>query len=86
MPENRNMFAMNTGSGTAKGLLAFVVMFGGTVASVPIYVAAFFAPSGVELLLGIGWGILVAAGGVAIGGLHLRDRGPELLLAVTPRR
>jgi ABC-2 type transport system permease protein len=86
MPESRNMFSMNTGSGTAKGLLAFVVMAVGTLVAVPIYIAAFVLPRSAELVIAVGWGVALAAAGVALGAARLRNSGPELLLAVTPRR
>jgi ABC-2 type transport system permease protein len=89
LPETSNPFAVNTGAGMAKGLLAVVAMIATVVLAAPFLVAA--------VLLGDAWLVLglpvgLAFGGGAawlacyIGGDVLDHRGPELLQAVTPRR
>lgn len=89
MPDSRNMFAMSSGQGAERGLLAVVGMIGAPAVSLPVYAAAFFIPGPAKWLmapLGIGWGLGVTAVGCAVGAARLQRRGPELLLAVTPRR
>jgi ABC-2 type transport system permease protein len=91
LPENTNPFAMNSGGGSTKGMLAIVAMLGTLVLSTPVAVAAFLAGSssgwawGV-LLLGLGYGLGAALLGTSIAGDVLERRGPEVLVAVTPKR
>jgi ABC-2 type transport system permease protein len=89
MPETRNMLAMNTGTGSERGLLAVLAISIAGILSVPVFIAAHlygwnhgWAYAAVGLL----WGIA----GVVLGGLFgaaaLRRRGPDRLLAqITPR-
>jgi ABC-2 type transport system permease protein len=86
MPESRNMFAMNTGSGSARGMLVLVVMIIALGASIPAFVLTFFVPGWAMLVIGAAYGTGLAVLGCVVGGRRLARRGPELLLAVTPRR
>jgi ABC-2 type transport system permease protein len=91
LPENTNPFAMNSGGGSAKGLLAFVAMIGTLIISAPVVVAAFwlgFAAVGAWVVLGLGlvYGVAAAWLGTYIAGDLLERRAPEILIAVTPRR
>lgn len=86
MPEARNPFAMRTGTGTGKGLLMFGVMGLTLVCTAPVFVVAFVAPPWLVLPIGAAWGFAAATAGTAIAAARLSRRGPELLLAVTPRR
>jgi ABC-2 type transport system permease protein len=91
LPENANPFAMNSGAGSAKGMLAIVAMLGTLVLSTPVAVAAFLAGSSPALswgvlVLGLGYGVGAALLGTYIAGDALDRRGPEILAAVTPKR
>ena len=61
LPENTNPFAMNSGGGSAKGLLAIVAMLATLVFSAPVVVAAYLVGSSV------GWSWALLAVGVAYG-------------------
>jgi ABC-2 type transport system permease protein len=90
LPDVSNPFALNTGAGSAKGLLALVAMLGTLVLSTPVTIASLFltSPTGVWLVLviGIGYGVVAALLGTYLAGDVLERRGPELLVAITPRR
>jgi ABC-2 type transport system permease protein len=89
VPESRNAFASSSGSGSAKGLLSLVGIVGAAVIAAPIMFAAVILPSGASWLvapLGIGWGLAAVLIATAVIGRALDRRGPELLVAVTPRR
>jgi ABC-2 type transport system permease protein len=90
LPDVSNPFALNTGAGSAKGLLALVAMLGTLVLSTPVTVASLFltSPTGAWLILvlGIGYGAVAALLGTYLAGDVLERRGPELLVAITPRR
>jgi len=90
LPENTNPFAINSGGGSAKGLLALVAMAGTVVISLPVLVAAVVLDSSpgawLVLALGLGYGTAAAWLSTAIGGQLLQRRGPEVLAAVTARR
>lgn len=91
MPETSNPFAMNAGQGVGKSLLAFVAMLGTLVLASPYLVAAGLAGgtalwAWLALPVGLGYGLGAVALGLYIAGDTLDRRGPELLLAVTPRR
>ncbi len=88
LPESRNAFAVNAGSGSAKGLLAFVGMIASVALASPVLLAAALLPPGLGALvlpLGVAWGVAAALLGTYIGGDLLERRGPELLVAVTER-
>jgi ABC-2 type transport system permease protein len=91
LPENANPFTMNSGAGSAKGMLAIVAMLGTLVLSTPVAVAAFLAGSSAPLswgvlVLGLGYGVGATLLGTYIAGDALERRGPEILAAVTPKR
>jgi ABC-2 type transport system permease protein len=86
MPESRNPFATRTGGGTSKGLLSLVVMVGTVVCTAPVYVATYFVPAWAMPPIGLAWGLGAVALGTSVAAGRLSKRGPELLLAVTPRR
>jgi ABC-2 type transport system permease protein len=89
VPESRNAFASSSGSGSAKGLLSLLGVVGAAVIAAPIMAAAVILPSGASWLVapvGIGWGVAAVLVATAIMGRALDRRGPELLVAVTPRR
>lgn len=89
LPENANPFAVNTGAGVAKSLLAMGTLVGAQVLCAPIVVAAvLLAGSAGWLLLplGVAYGAGAAWLGVHAVGAVIDRRGPQLLAAVTPRR
>jgi ABC-2 type transport system permease protein len=91
LPENSNPFAMNSGAGSAKGMLALVAMIGTLAICTPVSVAAYLLTSlafgpWVTLAFGIAYGVGAAVLGTYIGGSLIDRRGPEILVAVTPRR
>jgi ABC-2 type transport system permease protein len=88
LPETSNPFAVNTGSGMAKGLLSMVAIVGSVVAALPFAVAAALLGTiwlWLALPAGLAYGFGAAALGCYIGGDVLDRRGPALLSAVTPR-
>jgi ABC-2 type transport system permease protein len=91
MPESSNPFAMNAGRGFTKSLLVFVAMLATVAVASPFLIAASWAGSTavwawVALPAGVGYGLGAVALGLYIAGDLLDRRGPELLLAVSPRR
>ena len=91
LPENANPFAINSGGGSAKGMLALVALIGTLVISMPVLVAAFLLGSSAAgawlvLAIGLAYGTAAALLGTYIAGDVLERRGPEVLVAVTPRR
>jgi ABC-2 type transport system permease protein len=89
MPESTNPFVTNAGTGTARGLLAFVALFGAAALSSPVVAAGFLLPGGLSwlvLVVGVGYGIAAVLLGTYITGDRIDRHGPELLSAVTPRR
>jgi ABC-2 type transport system permease protein len=86
MPETRNPFAMRTGTATGKSMLMFAVMALTLVGTVPMYILAYVLPRWTVLPLGLVWGLAGAFAGSSIAAARLARRGPELLMAVTPRR
>jgi ABC-2 type transport system permease protein len=91
LPENSNPFAMNSGGGSAKGLLAFVAMIGTLLLCVPVILIAVLAGEAVTgawvvLAVGLGYGGAAAWLGTMVGGAMLDRRAPEVLIAITPRR
>jgi ABC-2 type transport system permease protein len=91
LPETTNPFAMSSGSGSAKGLLALLALLGTLALTVPVVVASLLL-SGlavgpwIVLGIGLGYGLGAAWLGTYIAGDVLERRGPEILIAVTPRR
>jgi ABC-2 type transport system permease protein len=91
MPETNNPFAMNAGRGMAKSLLGFVAMLATMATASPFLIAAVGAGgtaiwAWLALPVGVGYGLGAVALGLYIVGDLLDRRGPELLLAVSPRR
>ncbi len=91
MPETSNPFAMNAGRGMAKSLLGFVAMLATMATASPFLIAAVGAGgtaiwAWLALPVGVGYGLGAVALGLYIVGDLLDRRGPELLLAVSPRR
>ncbi len=88
LPESTNPFAVSSGGGSAKGLLAFAVLFGALIASAPLQIAAYFLGP-IWLWVGLPIGIAYAAAAYLIGsgaaGDMLDKRMPEVLAAVTAR-
>ncbi|HEY2791265.1 MAG TPA: ABC transporter permease [Micromonosporaceae bacterium] len=86
MPDSRNPFAMRTGSGSGKSLMMLAVMGATVTGSVPLYIAVYVLPVWVALPLGAAWCVAALYLGTTIAARRLDGRGPEMLLAVTPRR
>jgi ABC-2 type transport system permease protein len=90
LPDASNPFALNTGAGSAKGLLAIVAMLGTLVFSTPLVIASLLLTTAtgawIVLVIGLGYGAVAALLGTHLAGDLLERRGPELLIAITPRR
>ncbi|GAA1366218.1 ABC transporter permease [Catellatospora chokoriensis] len=88
LPENQNPFAINTGTGVAKSLLAMAAWFAGMVLAVPVLLLVLLGGS-VGAALALPVGLAYAAGAIWLGVLTAGDildhRQPELLAAITPR-
>ena len=89
MPESRNVFSVNTGTGGAKAFVAMAGVLMAAALAAPVLVVAgllhgLLAP--LVIPLGIGYGLAALLVGTYIGGDALERRGPELLVSVTPRR
>jgi len=88
-PASSNPFAMSSGAGPAKGLIAFGVLLGAIVISLPLQIVALLlAP--VWLWIGLPVGVAYGTAAYLIGSGIAADlvdrRAPELLAAVTPNR
>ncbi|MGC5032427.1 ABC transporter permease [Micromonospora sp. DT229] len=89
LPETSNPFAMNSGAGVTKSLLALLAMVATAATGVPTVIAAALLGDAwlwLGLPLGILYGVGVALLGSYLAGDALDRRQPELLSAVTPRR
>jgi ABC-2 type transport system permease protein len=91
LPDNTNPFALNGASGSAKGMLALVAMIGTLVVSLPVVLCAYLLGgstlgSWIVLVIGVGYGLGAVLFGTYAAGAMLDERGPEVLVAVTPRR
>ena len=89
IPESRNAFSVNTGTGGAKAFVAMAGVLMAAALAAPVLVVAgllhgLLAP--LVIPLGIGYGLAALLVGTYIGGDALERRGPELLVSVTPRR
>lgn len=88
LPENQNPFAVNTGSGMVKSLLAMGAWLAGMVLALPVLLLVLLGGAvGAALALPVGLAYAVAAVwlGVVTAGDVLDHRQPELLAAITPR-
>jgi ABC-2 type transport system permease protein len=89
-PESMNPFAVSSGTGSARGLVALLGSVGTLVLACPLILFAVLThgPGLGLLVLGAGavWGAAGLLLGTHIGGGILDRRGPEILVAVTPRR
>jgi ABC-2 type transport system permease protein len=89
LPETSNAFAISTGAGMVKGLLALVAMIASTAAAVPMVVATALLGDiwlWLALPVGLAYGLGAVLLGTYLAGDLLDRRMPELLVAVTPRR
>jgi ABC-2 type transport system permease protein len=90
MPDNRNAFSVNTGTGSAKAFLALAGVLAACAAAAPVLVCAALLGEGplapLVVPLGLVYGLAALLTGTHLGGDTLDRRGPELLIAVTPRR
>jgi ABC-2 type transport system permease protein len=86
-PNSTNPFAVSGNTAGLRGLLALVGSLAALVLVAPVLVLAMLVDAGVVVLAaGVAWG----AGGLLLGthlaGDILDRRGPEILVAITPRR
>jgi ABC-2 type transport system permease protein len=89
MPESRNAFSINSGSGSAKAFVALAGMVAAAAMAAPVLLLAAFLHGGLAALVapvGVAYGGAALLVGTYIGGDVLERRGAELLVAVTPRR
>jgi ABC-2 type transport system permease protein len=88
LPDSSNPFALNSGGGSAKGMLAIVAIVGTLVVCTPVVIAAVLLPDAgwVVLAIGLVYGGVATWLGTVIAGDVLDRRGPEILAAVTPRQ
>ena len=89
LPDSSNPFAMSSGGGATKGLLAFAALFGAVILAVPVPVAAYLLDDTwlwLGLPAGLAYGGLFYLLGSRLAGSMLDKRMPELLTAITPRR
>ncbi|WP_285691652.1 ABC transporter permease [Actinoplanes sp. NBRC 103695] len=88
LPSTSNPFAMSSGAGPAKGLLAMGVLLAAVVGTVPMLVAAWLLDDGVWRWAGLPIGLIYGGAAYLIGsrlaGNLLDRRMPELLSAITP--
>ncbi len=89
MPESTNAFSISSGTGGAKAVVALAGMIGAAAAAAPVLILSAFLSGGLATLvapIGAAYGLAAVLIGTYIGGDILERRGPELLVAVTPRR
>lgn len=87
MPDSKNPFAMNQGSGSAKGLYSMLGLIGGMAACAPLIAIYQLLPNGLRsimLVIGAVYGATAALVMTYIAGDVLDRRAPEVLAAVTP--
>jgi ABC-2 type transport system permease protein len=89
-PDSTNPFSVSGGTAGVRGLLAAVGSFGALVLQVPLLLFALLthglAAGLVVLAAGVAYGLAGLLLGTYIAGDILDRRGPEILVAVTPRR
>jgi ABC-2 type transport system permease protein len=89
LPESSNPFAIASGGGVAKSLLALLGIAAAYAVATPVLVAATLlggAWPALAVPIGVGYGLAAAALGCHLAGDVLDRRAPELLAAVTPGR
>jgi ABC-2 type transport system permease protein len=89
LPESSNPFAIASGGGVAKSLLALLGIAAAYAVATPVLVAATLlggAWPALAVPIGVGYGLAAAALGCRLAGDVLDRRAPELLAAVTPGR
>ncbi|HET6534279.1 MAG TPA: ABC transporter permease [Actinoplanes sp.] len=89
LPDTANPFAMSSGGGMAKGLLAFGAILAAVIVTLPVQIAAYLLGDvwlWIGLPIGALYGGIAAFLGVRLTGDLLDRRMPELLAAVTPNR
>jgi ABC-2 type transport system permease protein len=89
LPEGSNPFAITSGTGIAKSLLALVAILAAYTLAVPVLVAAVLLGDIWPVLavpVGGGYGLAAAALGCRLTGDALDRRAPQLLADVTPGR
>jgi ABC-2 type transport system permease protein len=87
LPESTNPFAIRTGGGLIKSLLAVGALLGSLALAAPLVIAGLLfgeAWRWLALPAGIAYGLAAAWVGVLLGGDAVDRRGPEILAAVTP--
>nr|WP_205862290.1 ABC transporter permease [Planosporangium thailandense] len=89
-PESSNPFAVSGGTGGLRGLLALAGSLVAAALLAPVLVFAVLADGAwagpAVLATGVGWGAAGLLIGTQVAGGILDRRGPEILVAVTPRR
>jgi ABC-2 type transport system permease protein len=89
LPDSPNPFAMSSGGGLAKGLLALGVLVGALLTTAPLQVAAHVLGPvwpWIGLPVGVGYGLAAYLIGAGVAGDQLDRRMAEVLAAVTPNR
>ena len=89
LPNSTNPFAMSSGGGPAKGLLAFAVLFGAVIVSLPLQIVALVLSTvwlWIGLPVGIAYGVAAYLIGSGVAADLLDRRAPEVLAAVSPQR
>ncbi|GAA0562933.1 transporter [Paractinoplanes ferrugineus] len=89
LPESPNPFAMSSGGGATKGLLALAVLLAAVLVSLPVQlIALFIGPIWlwIGLPVGVAYGIAGFLIGSGVAADQLDRRMPELLATITPNR
>jgi ABC-2 type transport system permease protein len=89
LPDTSNPFALSSGGGPAKGLLAFGLLLAAVIVSLPLQIVALTLRD-VWLWIGLPAGLAYGAAAYLIGSTVAGDlldrRAPEMLAAVMPNR
>jgi ABC-2 type transport system permease protein len=86
LPETTNPFAMNAGTGGLRGLVSLVSILTGAVLAAPLVLLGSALPGPLAIVIGLAVCAALLTAGSLVAGSILDDRGPAILLAVTPRR